>query len=160
MRTLAYAAALLSLSAALPAAGQDALFEQVAELRARGLDLAAARLLDAERRRSPSPRITAELGLAYLGAGRAVDAETHLASATGAEGDAWIDEHQGGLELALRYARARSRGSSSPATRRAPRSSSPTPSSRPRRAASACASGSASGPSRSARSATAALARS
>lgn len=106
MRTLAFAAALLSLSAALPAAAQDALFEQVAELRARGLDLAAARLLEAERRRNPSPRVTAELGLAYLGAGRAVDAETHLASATGAEGDAWIDEHHDGLELALRYARA------------------------------------------------------
>ncbi len=101
-------AALLTLTLASPASAQESedIFARVAELRARGLDLPAARLLTAERERSPSPRLSAELGLAYLGAGRAVDGERHLAAALEAEDDAWIDEHRAGLELALRYARA------------------------------------------------------
>lgn len=103
----AFVVMLLASSVAVPAAAQDAaVFDRVAELRSRGLDLPAARLLEAEQERQPSPRVSAELGLAYLGAGRAVDAESHLSSATGTEGDAWIDEHREGLELALRYARA------------------------------------------------------
>lgn len=87
----------------LPRAAADFDFDRIAALRAQGLDLHAVRLLEVAR---PAPRISAELGLAYLGLGQAVDAETHLAEAVSAEGDAWIDVHRAGLLLALRHARA------------------------------------------------------
>ncbi len=96
--------ALLALACASTAAAQsDDLPTRVAELRRRGEDLAAARLLDAERAQHPSPRLSAELGLAYQGAGRPVDAEVHLRAALAAENDPWIAEHRAGLTLALRY---------------------------------------------------------
>ena len=88
------------------AEGADFDFDRIAALRAQGLDLPAVRLLEVAREARPAPRVSAELGLAYLGLGQAVDAETHLAEAVSAEGDAWIDVHRAGLLLALRHARA------------------------------------------------------
>ena len=79
---------------------------RAAELRRRGDDLAAARLLEAEGARHRTPRLSAELGLAYQGASRSVDAERNLAAALASENDAWVEVHRAGLAIALRYARA------------------------------------------------------
>lgn len=103
---VALAGLLVFMTAAPVSAQSEDVFERVAEMRRRGEDLPAARVLEGERQRSPSPRVSAELGLAYQGAGRSVDAERHLVAATRAEGDAWVDEHRAGLEVALRYVRA------------------------------------------------------
>lgn len=97
----------LGLALAMPAAAQPAdLFERVADLRDRGHDAAAVRLLEAADRDAPSARVTAELGLAYQGADRPADAERRLGAALEAAGDTWIEEHRAALELALGYARA------------------------------------------------------
>jgi hypothetical protein len=109
-RTFERWVAVLSALAALvavPAEAQDEhLYERVAALRAIGEDAAAASLLELEVG-DRTPRLEAELGLAYQGAGRLVAAERHLVEALRAEGDAWVEAHRPGLQLALRLARER-----------------------------------------------------
>lgn len=97
---LALGVAMLGVSAS--ASAQDT-FARAQRLRDRGEDLAAARLLEARRQGDPSPRVSAELGLAYQGAGRLASAEYHLSEALEARSDPWVAEHHAGLEAAHRF---------------------------------------------------------
>ncbi|MDH5493036.1 MAG: hypothetical protein OEY14_13865, partial [Myxococcales bacterium] len=92
------------LLAAPPALAQADSEEELAELRRRGDDLQAAGQLEARGDHATSARLRAELGLAYQGAGRYLDAERHLQAALRAAEDPWIGAHRAGLELALELA--------------------------------------------------------
>lgn len=85
-----------------PSSGdRSRLLTEVAELRRVGDDEAAVSRLEAAVADGTAPEVEAELGLAYQGAGRFVDAERVLQDALRATDDTWVARHQAGLGLAL-----------------------------------------------------------
>lgn len=72
------------------------------DLRERNLDQAALDLFLALSRRCPSPRVTAQIGLAEASLERWFDAHTHLTEALGAAQDPWISARHAAVEDVLR----------------------------------------------------------
>lgn len=74
------------------------------DLRERGLDQAGLDLFLALSRRCPSPRVTAQIGLAEASLERWFDAHTHLSEALRATSDPWVSARTAAIEEVLRDA--------------------------------------------------------
>ncbi|MBL4633531.1 MAG: hypothetical protein JKY56_06655, partial [Kofleriaceae bacterium] len=79
---------------------------KAATLRRSGDDLGAAQVLLLAIREETTPRIQAELGLAFQGSGKFAEAERYLAKSLDTT-DSWIDAHRPGLERILTHAKSR-----------------------------------------------------
>ncbi len=84
----------------------DSFYAKAAMLRRKGDDVAAAQVLEDAIRESSSPRLQAELGLAYQGSGKFVGAERLLSEALATANDSWVEAHRSGLERVLTHAKS------------------------------------------------------
>ncbi|MBI5514917.1 MAG: hypothetical protein HY909_14170 [Deltaproteobacteria bacterium] len=80
----------------------DDLIRRALELRRGGRDAEALDLLARAWERSPSPRLSAQLGFAEQALGRWLEAEAHLRGALVAAEDPWVSERRAVIEGALR----------------------------------------------------------
>lgn len=88
---------------AAPRCGQaNAEIERALQLRERGRDDEGWQLLAALYARCPTPRVTAQLGVAEHALARWLDAAAHLDAALGAAHDAWVNARRGPLEALRR----------------------------------------------------------